>query len=67
MVVPENVKAHHLLVLLLRLRQICCHPALIQKVSPALSHFLLTDTRYYSLSGEDLLTCKYCVLFTVTH
>ncbi|XP_037776310.1 transcription termination factor 2-like [Penaeus monodon] len=26
----ENVKAHHLLVLLLRLRQICCHPSLIK-------------------------------------
>ncbi|XP_071522203.1 uncharacterized protein [Panulirus ornatus] len=26
----KEVKAHHLLVLLLRLRQICCHPSLIQ-------------------------------------
>lgn len=29
---PENVKAHHILVLLLRLRQICCHPGLIKSM-----------------------------------
>uniref|UniRef100_A0A0K2SVL4 Transcription termination factor 2 n=1 Tax=Lepeophtheirus salmonis TaxID=72036 RepID=A0A0K2SVL4_LEPSM len=29
---PKDVKAHHLLVLLLRLRQICCHPVLIQSM-----------------------------------
>ncbi|KAA0204036.1 hypothetical protein HAZT_HAZT007581 [Hyalella azteca] len=28
----ESVKTHHLLVLLLRLRQICCHPTLIKAV-----------------------------------
>ncbi|XP_063860938.1 transcription termination factor 2-like isoform X2 [Scylla paramamosain] len=30
--VSGNVKAHHLLVLLLRLRQICCHPSLISQM-----------------------------------
>ena len=29
---PENVKAHHILVLLLRLRQICSHPGLIKSM-----------------------------------
>lgn len=29
----SEVKTHHLLVLLLRLRQVCCHPALIKAVS----------------------------------
>lgn len=28
----KEVKAHHLLVLLLRLRQICCHPGLIKSM-----------------------------------
>ncbi|KAK4328240.1 hypothetical protein Pmani_001358 [Petrolisthes manimaculis] len=32
MCLPENVKSHHILVLLLRLRQICCHPTLIHKM-----------------------------------
>ncbi|XP_042206381.1 transcription termination factor 2-like isoform X2 [Homarus americanus] len=33
--VRGEVKAHHLLVLLLRLRQICCHPSLIQGIVEA--------------------------------
>ncbi|KAF2369097.1 SNF2-related N-terminal domain [Trinorchestia longiramus] len=31
--VDSGIKTHHLLVLLLRLRQICCHPTLIKAVS----------------------------------
>ena len=32
LVAGQEMKVHHMLVLLLRLRQICCHPALIQEV-----------------------------------
>ncbi|KAK3866441.1 hypothetical protein Pcinc_028026 [Petrolisthes cinctipes] len=38
MCVPENVKSHHILVLLLRLRQICCHPTLIHKMLDTETH-----------------------------
>lgn len=29
----KNIQAHHILVLLLRLRQLCCHPCLMKNVS----------------------------------
>lgn len=28
----KNIQAHHILVLLLRLRQLCCHPCLMKNV-----------------------------------
>uniref|UniRef100_A0A182N2Z1 Transcription termination factor 2 n=1 Tax=Anopheles dirus TaxID=7168 RepID=A0A182N2Z1_9DIPT len=40
-----EVKQHHILMLLLRLRQICCHPGLI--------HSMLTDDDEEELSGAD--------------
>lgn len=29
----EDIKAHHILVLILRLRQLCCHPSLMKNVN----------------------------------
>ena len=37
-----DVKAFHILVLLLRLRQICCHPGLIEGVSNFVSVYTHT-------------------------
>lgn len=39
----NGVKTHHLLVLLLRLRQVCCHPALIKSVSISMFIFAVLD------------------------
>jgi len=34
----EDIKAHHILVLLLRLRQLCCHPSLMKNVYPFIKY-----------------------------
>lgn len=42
-----EVKSHEILVLLLRLRQICCHPGLIDSVSSRMDIFLLDKVRRF--------------------
>lgn len=36
----KDIKAHHILVLLLRLRQLCCHPHLMKNVCIVLIQFI---------------------------
>lgn len=36
----KDIKAHHILVLLLRLRQLCCHPYLMKNVCILLIKFI---------------------------
>jgi len=43
-----DVKVFHILVLLLRLRQICCHPALIEGVSNFACVCIYTHTHVHS-------------------
>ena len=56
-----DIKAFHMLVLLLRLRQICCHPGLIEGVSNFVCVCVCARAHTHTHTHTHTCTCCYIV------